>query len=138
MDACVPAHMPDVLEMPYRPYIMHSENPADLPETTAGSQITAEKYIYRIGGLSCLAGDVAGIYSFDEPLNIGDKLVFTDMAIYSMVKTNTFNGIRLPSIALVRKDDILARKKDTGEKKNHVKVEIVRKFDYSDFKGRLS
>lgn len=119
MDACVPAHMPDVLEMPYRPHILNSTDPATLKDTEY-----INRHIYRIGGLSCLAGDVAGEYSFEEPLNIGDKLVFTDMAIYSMVKTNTFNGIQLPAIALVKKDD--------------KQVEIVRKFGYADFKTRLS
>ncbi|MBF0379158.1 MAG: carboxynorspermidine decarboxylase [Desulfamplus sp.] len=127
MDGCVPAHMPDVLEMPYRPNIVNSTNPDELSINTTESEENSykkEQYIYRIGGLSCLAGDVAGKYAFKEPLKIGDKLVFTDMAIYSMVKTNTFNGIQLPSIALVRKDD--------------KRVEIVREFDYSDFKNRLS
>ncbi|MBF0204675.1 MAG: carboxynorspermidine decarboxylase [Desulfamplus sp.] len=119
MDACVPAHMPDVLEMPYRPHIINSEK----PEPTKRAQ-KSQKHSYKIGGLSCLAGDVAGEYIFDKPLHIGEKLVFTDMAIYSMVKTNTFNGVQLPSIALVRKDD--------------KKIEIVRQFDYSDFKMRLS
>lgn len=125
IDGCVPAHMPDVLEMPYRPNIINSHLPhtfnGDKPQS---SREQKDRHLYRIGGLSCLAGDVAGEYSFNEPLHIGEKLVFTDMAIYSMVKTNTFNGVQLPSIALVRRDD--------------KKVEIVRKFDYSDFKNRLS
>ncbi len=133
IDGCVPAHMPDVIEMPYRPNILNSKNPNDLTtnlnKTTANStksstQTTKQYPLYRIGGLSCLAGDVAGEYAFDEPLEIGDKLVFTDMAIYSMVKTNTFNGVQLPSIALVRKDDKT--------------LEMVRAFGYLDFKNRLS
>ncbi|MBF0201931.1 MAG: carboxynorspermidine decarboxylase [Desulfamplus sp.] len=112
MDACVPAHMPDVMEMPYRPGII-------------GSAEAGEKaHTYRIGGLSCLAGDVAGTYSFDEPLGVGSKLIFTDMAIYTMVKTNTFNGVKLPSIALVKRGD-------WG-------IEMVREFGYEDFKSRLS
>ncbi|HCY85351.1 MAG TPA: carboxynorspermidine decarboxylase, partial [Desulfobacteraceae bacterium] len=77
----------------------------------------------RIGGPSCLAGDVAGEYSFDQPLRVGDRLVFTDMAIYSMVKTNTFNGIRLPDIRLQRACD--------------GRLETVRTFGYADFFNRL-
>ncbi len=112
MDASVPAHMPDVLEMPYRPHIMGSAPPGDKP------------YTCRIGGLSCLAGDVVGEYSFDEPLLVGDKLIFTDMAIYTMVKTNTFNGVQLPTIAL------LPDGRSTPE--------MVKQFGYEDFKSRLS
>ncbi len=112
MDASVPAHMPDVLEMPYRPHI-------------AGSGLPGEKpYACRIGGLSCLAGDVAGDYSFDAPLLPGDRLVFTDMAIYTMVKTNTFNGVRLP--------DIVIHRPETDA------FEVVRRFGYEDFRNRLS
>jgi carboxynorspermidine decarboxylase len=112
MDSAVPCHMPDVIEMPYRPHIV-------------GSGEAGEKaWTCRIGGPSCLAGDVAGEYSFDAPLAPGDKLVFTDMAIYSMVKTNTFNGIQLPSIN--RFDPA------TGA------TTLVRSFGYEDFKNRLS
>ncbi len=80
--------MPDVMRMPYRPHIVGSGMPGK------------KAWTCRLGGLSCLAGDVAGEYSFDQPLVPGDRLVFTDMAHYSMVKTNTFNGIQLPSIAV--------------------------------------
>jgi carboxynorspermidine decarboxylase len=112
MDSSVPAHMPDVLEMPYRPHII-------------GSGEAGEKaFSYRIGGLSCLAGDVAGIYSFDQPLAVGDRLIFTDMAIYTMVKNNTFNGVGLPSIYIY-------------DPKNE-SYECVRSFGYEDFKNRLS
>ena len=112
MDASVPAHMPDVLEVPYRPHIL-------------GSAPAGEKsYTCRIGGLSCLAGDVAGEYSFDQPLCVGDTLVFTDMAIYTMVKTNTFNGVALPAITF------LPRGATTPE--------VVKTFGYEDFKSRLS
>jgi carboxynorspermidine decarboxylase len=112
IDASVPAHMPDVIEMPYRPHII-------------GSGEAGEKaWTCRIGGLSCLAGDVAGEYSFDRPLSPGDRLVFTDMAIYTMVKTNTFNGVQLPSIIRYRPD--------TNQ------LTLVRRFGYEDFKTRLS
>jgi len=112
IDASVPAHMPDVLEMPYRPHIVGSAKPGE------------KAWPCRIGGLSCLAGDVAGEYSFAAPLVPGDRLVFTDMAIYTMVKTNTFNGVQLPSIMLYRPE--------TDE------LSLVRRFGYEDFKNRLS
>jgi carboxynorspermidine decarboxylase len=111
MDASVPAHMPDVMEMPYRPNILGSGRPGE------------KAWTCRIGGLSCLAGDVAGEYSFDRPLVPGSRLVFTDMAIYTMVKTNTFNGIGLPSIVLHTRDG---------------RLETVRRFGYGDFRNRLS
>ncbi|MCL2753350.1 MAG: carboxynorspermidine decarboxylase [Defluviitaleaceae bacterium] len=110
LDTSAACHMPDVLEMPYRPYITDSGKAGEKPHT------------YRLGGPSCLAGDIIGDYSFEKPLNIGDRLIFTDMAIYSMVKTNTFNGIKLPDIA-VRKID--------------GKIELVKQFGYQDFKARL-
>lgn len=111
LDTSATCHMPDVLEMPYRPVII-------------GAGEAGEKaHTYQLGGLSCLAGDVIGQYSFDTPLEVGDRLVFLDMAIYSMVKTNTFNGVKLPSIYYGRKDGAL---------------ELVRQFGYEDFKTRLS
>ena len=112
IDASVPAHMPDVLEMPYRPHIVGSGEPGEKPFTC------------RIGGLSCLAGDVAGEYSFGAPLLPGDKLVFTDMAIYTMVKTNTFNGVQIPAIM---------RYQPQGNQ-----LILVRQFGFDDFKTRLS
>ena len=112
IDASVPAHMPDVLEMPYRPHIIGAGEPGE------------KGWTCRIGGLSCLAGDVACEYSFDRPLAPGDRLVFTDMAIYTMVKTNTFNGVQLPSILLYHPDED--------------RLETVRRFGYEDFKTRLS
>ncbi|HVK82512.1 MAG TPA: carboxynorspermidine decarboxylase, partial [Kofleriaceae bacterium] len=87
LDTSATAHMPDVLEMPYRPVIVDAGEPG------------AKAHTYRLGGMTCLAGDVIGDYSFDRPLVPGDKLVFLDMAHYTMVKTTTFNGVRLPSIA---------------------------------------
>ena len=112
IDASVPAHMPDVLEMPYRPHIIGAGEPGE------------KGWTCRIGGLSCLAGDVAGEYSFDRPLAPGDRLVFNDMAIYTMVKTNTFNGVQLPAIVLYHPDED--------------RLETVRRFGYEDFKTRLS
>ena len=111
LDASAACHMPDVIEMPYRPPLMDSG--------LAGEK----KYTYRLGGATCLAGDIIGDYSFDEPLKIGDKLIFCDMAIYSMGKNNTFNGMCLPSIALRKQDGT---------------IEIIKEFGYSDFKERLS
>lgn len=110
LDTSAACHMPDVLEMPYRPPLQGSGEPEE------------KAFTYRLGGPTCLAGDIIGEYSFDEPLKEGDRLVFEDMAIYSMVKNNTFNGMRLPDIVLRNKD---------GE------YRIVRKFGYEDFKMRL-
>ena len=112
LDTSAAAHMPDVIEMPYRPHITGSGEPGVFPHT------------YRLGGLSCLAGDVIGDYSFREPLRRGDRMVFTDMAIYTMVKTNTFNGIRLP--------DICYYDSESGELLHR------KSFGYEDFRGRLS
>ncbi len=111
LDVSASCHMPDVLEMPYRPMVYQSGKPEEKPHT------------YRLAGATCLAGDIIGDYSFDHPLKVGEKLIFEDMAIYSMVKNNTFNGMCLPSIALQKKDG---------------SIELVRKFGYEDFKGRLS
>lgn len=112
LDASAAAHMPDVLEMPYTPGVVGAGKPGEKP------------FDFRLAGLSCLAGDVIGDYSFERPLAPGDKLVFTDMAHYTMVKTNTFNGLRLPSIATYEPE--------TGE------LKILRSFGYEDFKRRLS
>ncbi len=110
LDTSVPTHMPDVMEMPYRPQIIGAAQPNVL------------KYTYRLGGPSCLAGDVVGDYSFDKPLEPGDRLVFTDMAHYTMVKNNMFNGINLPSIAISDEQGI----------------EVIRRFTYEDYRDRLS
>jgi len=109
IDASAACHMPDVMEMPYRPQIIGAELPGVLP------------YTYRLGGNTCLAGDVVGDYSFKEPLKPGDKLIFTDMAHYTMVKNNTFNGINLPSIAIYDEEEIT----------------YVKEFGYEDYKRRL-
>ena len=112
LDTSATCHMPDTLEMPYRAQIIGAGEPGARPHT------------WRLGGQSCLAGDVIGDYSFDQPLEIGQRLVFEDMAYYTMVKTTTFNGVRLPSIAIWNsKTDALR---------------VVRNFGYEDFKGRLS
>ena len=110
LDASAACHMPDVLEMPYRPPLRDSGEPGE------------KAYTYRLGGPTCLAGDIIGDYSFDEPLEEGSILVFEDMALYTMVKTNTFNGMKLPDI--VYRD---------GEGK----MNIVKQFGYEDFKSRL-
>lgn len=110
LDTSAACHMPDVLEMPYRPPLFNSGESGELA------------YSYRLGSQTCLAGDVIGEYSFDKPLEIGDRLVFGDMAIYSMVKNNTFNGMPLPSILLMKTDG---------------SVETLRTFGYEDFKTRL-
>jgi carboxynorspermidine decarboxylase len=112
LDTSAAAHMPDVLAMPYRPQIVGAGLPGEYP------------YTYRLGGLTCLAGDVIGDYSFAEPLQSGQRLVLLDMAIYSMVKNTTFNGIRLPSIA--NYDPKIGR------------IEVVRRYGYEDYKHRLS
>lgn len=111
LDASAACHMPDVLEMPYRPPLKNGYEPGE------------RSYTYRLSSLTCLAGDVIGDYSFDKKIRIGDRLVFEDMAIYSMVKNNTFNGIPLPAIAVLEEDG---------------SVEVIREFGYMDFKGRLS
>ncbi len=110
LDTSAACHMPDVLEMPYRPPLVGSGEKGE------------KQYSYRLGSQTCLAGDVIGAYSFDEPLHIGDRLVFGDMAIYSMVKNNTFNGMPLPAIILLKKDG---------------SFETLRSFGYSDFRERL-
>ena len=111
LDTSAACHMPDVLEMPYRP-----------PMKDSG--LAGEKaHTYRLSSFTCLAGDIIGDYSFDAPISIGDKLCFDDMAIYSMVKNNTFNGIPLPNIATMD---------ETGD------CRIIKSFGYEDFKNRLS
>jgi carboxynorspermidine decarboxylase len=112
LDTSAAAHMPDVLEMPYRPEIIGAGLPGEFP------------YTYLLGGLTCLAGDIIGEYSFPAPLQLGQKLTFLDMAHYSMVKNNTFNGVRLPSIGI--------HDPSAGSTK------IIREFFYEDYRNRLS
>ena len=111
LDASAACHMPDVLEMPYRPPLKDSGQPGE------------KSYTYRLSSYTCLAGDIIGDYSFNRELDEGDVLYFEDMAIYSMVKNNTFNGIPLP--------DLVVKKADGS-------CELVKRFGYDDFKGRLS
>jgi carboxynorspermidine decarboxylase len=111
LDTSATCHMPDVLEMPYRPPLLESGESGEKP------------YTYRLGGQTCLTGDIIGDYSFDQPLKSGDRLVFTDMAIYSMVKTTTFNGMPLPTIAVQDQDG---------------NCRIVYQPNYQDFRMRLA
>lgn len=112
LDVSFTAHMPDTLEMPYRPRI-----------TGADREPLPGKPAYRMGGVSCLAGDYMTEYSFNHELQVGEKIILEDMIHYTMVKTTTFNGVRHPDIAIWHEDDTL---------------EIVREFDYDDYKNRLS
>lgn len=112
VDVSFTAHMPDTLEMPYKPRIVG-----------ASQEEIDGKYNCRVGGVSCLAGDYMSAYSFDRPLQVGDLIVFEDMIHYTMVKTTTFNGVKHPSICIWHEDETL---------------EIVREFEYEDFKRRLS
>ncbi|CYV01743.1 carboxynorspermidine decarboxylase [Streptococcus suis] len=111
LDASATCHMPDVLEMPYRPPLRH------------GFEAGEKAFTYRLSSNTCLTGDIIGDYSFEKPVEIGNKLYFEDMAIYSFVKNNTFNGIGLPSLVLMDQ---------TGD------CRIIKSFGYEDFKGRLS
>lgn len=111
LDTSAACHMPDVLEMPYRPPVRDSGKAGEKAHT------------YRLAGPTCLAGDVIGDYSFDQPLTEGSQIVLEDMALYTMVKTNTFNGMNLPTIAYRHEDG---------------QVEVVKTFRYEDFKNRLS
>jgi carboxynorspermidine decarboxylase len=112
LDTSATCHMPDTLEMPYRPEIIGSAEPG------------SKQHTYRLGGLTCLAGDVIGDYSFDRELSVGQRLLFEDMAHYTMVKTTMFNGTKLPAIAIWNSIT------DT--------LKVVKEFSYDDFKSRLS
>ena len=111
LDTSAEAHMPDTIIMPYR------------AEVRDAGEAGEKAYTYRLGGNTCLAGDIMGDYSFDKPLQIGDRVIFEDQMHYTMVKATTFNGIKLPSIAIKRVDG---------------SIEVVREFGYEDFKNRLS
>ncbi|PKG21804.1 carboxynorspermidine decarboxylase [Niallia nealsonii] len=111
LDTSATCHMPDVLEMPYRPNIIGAGMPGE------------KEYTYRLGGMTCLAGDVIGDYSFDEPLKPGDRLIFCDMAHYTMVKNHMFNGVNLPAIASYNEEE---------------GMKVIRQFVYEDYSNRLS
>ncbi|MFD0894796.1 carboxynorspermidine decarboxylase [Luteolibacter ambystomatis] len=144
LDISATAHMPDVLEMPYRPdvYLVDRHeppvevesqpavtfegefyHPADEPSADPGVRDPQAAFVYRIGGPTCLAGDVTGDFAFHRPLAIGDVIVFDDMAHYTMVKTTTFNGVKHPAIVLQKADGTL---------------ETIREFGYADFRDRLA
>lgn len=112
LDVSFTAHMPDTLEMPYRPKIDGAKDPSEKSD-----------FVYRLGGVSCLAGDFMDAYDFGKKLNIGDLVIFKDMIHYTMVKTTMFNGVNHPAIAIWKENN---------------QLEIVRQFTYQDFKDRLS
>jgi carboxynorspermidine decarboxylase len=111
LDVSFTAHMPDCLEMPYKPKVLYATDPAE------------GKPVYRLGGNSCLSGDVMGDWSFEKELSVGDRIIFWDMIHYTMVKTTTFNGVHHPSIGIWTKEG---------------KFKLLKKFSYEDYKGRLS
>jgi len=113
LDVSFTAHMPDTLEMPYRPRVRGAKENVE----------KGDKNVFRLGGVSCLSGDFMEAYSFEKPLKIGQKVVFEDMIHYTMVKTSTFNGVTHPSIAIIRPDG---------------KLDIARRFGYRDYRNRLS
>ena len=111
LDVSFSAHMPDCLEMPYKPVIRGARDPG------------SSRFVYRMGGTTCLAGDFIGDYAFDRPLSPGDRLIFEDMIHYTMVKTTTFNGVNLPSIGVWTEND---------------EFRLVKSFGYADYRDRLS
>jgi carboxynorspermidine decarboxylase len=119
LDVSFTCHMPDCLEMPYQPAVRGAVTlPPEAVKTAAPGQ-----YVYRLGGNSCLSGDYMGSWQFDHPLQVGERIVFEDMIHYTMVKTNMFNGIHHPSIAIWHTDDTL---------------EIYKKFRYEDYRDRMA
>ena len=124
LDVSAACHMPDVLEMPYRPEVFYRHEGATARAGAAGERA----WTCRLAGKSCLAGDVIGEYGFAAPLEAGQRLVFGDMAIYSMVKTTTFNGLRLPSIGICK----------AGNASGENRFRLLREFGYADFRNRLS
>jgi carboxynorspermidine decarboxylase len=111
LDTSAEAHMPDTLAMPYR------------AEVRDAGEANEKKYTYRLGGNSCLAGDIMGDYSFDKPLKVGDEVIFEDQIHYTFVKSTTFNGIKLPSLLIKRKSGV---------------VELIKEFGYETYRDRLS
>ncbi|PNY83075.1 carboxynorspermidine decarboxylase [Deinococcus koreensis] len=123
LDVSVSAHMPDVLEMPYRPRILGAGDPPELDHHRESAEGAAGGHSYLIGGTTCLAGDVVGEYVFDRELQIGDRVVFDDMIHYTMVKTTFFNGVKHPDIGILRQGG---------------GYEVVKTFGYEEFKAKLS
>jgi carboxynorspermidine decarboxylase len=111
LDTSAEAHMPDTLAMPYRAMVR------------GGGKVGEKKHTYRLGGNTCLAGDIMGDYSFDEPLKEGDVIIFEDQIHYTFVKNTTFNGIKLPSLVIEKEDG---------------SIDVVREFGYEEYKTRLS
>lgn len=120
LDVSAAAHMPDCLEMPYRPSVKKISITDEGEEVEGDKGIKVAKYAYRFGGPTCLAGDVIGDYSFDTPLKVGDKILFEDMMHYTIVKNNTFNGVPLPSFGIIKDE----------------KFTLVKSFEYMDYKNR--
>ncbi len=110
LDASASTHMPDVLEVPYTPKVVGADEPGRKPHS------------YILGGKTCMTGDIIGEYSFDAPLSVGDRVIFTDMMQYSFVKNNTFNGVPLPDLAILGEDG---------------SYKVIRSFGYDDFRHRL-
>jgi carboxyaminopropylagmatine decarboxylase len=110
LDASASTHMPDVLEVPYTPKVIGAAGPGEKPHT------------YILGGKTCMTGDIIGEYSFDQPLNVGGRIIFTDMMQYSFVKNNTFNGVPLPDLTILNEDGT---------------IKLIRSFGYDDFRYRL-
>jgi len=123
IDASFSCHMPDCLEMPYKPVIRGAEDAGPAIMKSRGQPDETGKNRYRIGGCSCLSGDFIGDWFFEKPIKTGDKIIFEDMIHYTTVKTTLFNGIPHPSIALLRSDGNL---------------EIYRTFTYEDYKSRMN
>jgi carboxynorspermidine decarboxylase len=130
LDVSATAHMPDVLEMPYRPdvFLVDAAPSAATPAVTFAGEnyhpaTATGEWLYRLGGPTCLAGDVVGDFAFPRELKVGDILVFNDMAHYTMVKTTMFNGVKHPALVLQHEDG---------------RLETVREFTYSDFRDRLA
>lgn len=109
LDSSAEAHMPDTLAMPYRAAVKNAGHPNE------------KKYTYKLAGNTCLAGDIMGDYSFDEPLDVGSQIIFEDQIHYTIVKNTTFNGIKLPDLAILR---------ENGD------IEIVREFGYEEYRRR--
>ena len=123
VDTSASAHMPDVIEMPYVPEVLNAKK---VVETSVDGPLEEGRYKYIIGSKTCLSGDIIGEYLFKKPLRVGQRITFGDMAQYTMCKNTAFNGLQLPAIVSVDSDSASGN------------VRIIRKFDYADYKTRLS